>query len=511
VGLDERIQELAQAYREDAAALLREVVRIPADYVDRPESEGGDPRCGLSNHEGPRLELLKRRIVELGAVASADDVGFDGFGNLVWSVTDLADGVPPEERTVVYLDGHSDTVQALRSSWAPRVGAGLDAYDGLTDPERIDRDALRRELGYLPPDGEWDHLVWGRGTADQLGGVVCQVMATRILHALRGEGSLRGVTVWSYATVCEEDNDGAGPAYLMRDVLPAAGAARVPDAVLLTEGTGCARAGALGIYRGQRGRMQIELTVTGRSCHGSMPHEGLNPLEHGGAILQEAAAAHERGEGFLDHAFLGRGTRTASDCALETPSDCAVPERFRVRFDRRLTVGETPEQAVRDLEVLPAVARARAAGLTVELSVPTYDKPSWRGVRLHNPQIYAGWITPEEHPAIQAALDGYRRVVGPIVDDGEGGATRREPRLARWVFSTDGVGFPLPIDDERVSVPARKRWVTSGAFKHPAMLGLGPGIEHNTHKIGECVDARELAPTAAFYARFPTLLRERAG
>jgi len=48
--------------------------------------------------------------------------------------------------------------------------------------------------------------------------------------------------------------------------------------------------------------------------------------------------------GFLDHPFLGHGTRTASWARLDTPSDCAVPERFVIRSDRRLTIGETPER-----------------------------------------------------------------------------------------------------------------------------------------------------------------------
>ena len=39
------------------------------------------------------------------------------------------------------------------------------------------------------------------------------------------------------------------------------------------------------------------------------------------------------------------------------------------------------------------------------------------------------------------------------------------------------------------------------------MFGIGPGIEHNTHRIGECVDTREIAPVIAFLARFPSLLR----
>ena len=154
-------------------------------------------------------------------------------------------------------------------------------------------------------------------------------------------------------------------------------------------------------------------------------------------------------DGFLDHPFLGHGTRTASWARLDTPSDCAVPERFVFRFDRRLTIGETPEKAVADVEGLAAVAAARAAGLTVDVTVPTYDEPTWTGFVLHNPQVYMGWLTPEEHPAIQAAVAAYRGVVSPHVPEGgQRGALRKEPRVDRWIFSTDGVGFPVPKDDD---------------------------------------------------------------
>jgi putative selenium metabolism hydrolase len=453
--LDARIAELAARYRPLAAEILREVIRIPADYVDRPHSAGGDPSCGLSNHEKPRLEYLRKKIIEAGAVRRAEDVGYDGYGNLVWTVDDPSDGVPAKEKRVVYFDGHTDTVNALRPAWREKTG-GVDAYDGLVDSAAVKRDFLKGELGYLPPDAEWDNLVFGRGSADQLSGVVTQVIATKILLELVPLGALRGAIVRSYATVTEEDNDGGGPQYLVKKVLPGAGPELVPDAVILTEGTGDSAKGALGIYRGQRGRMQIEVRVTGKSCHGSMPWEGKNPLEWAAPILAEAAKRYEARDGFLDHPFLGHGTRTASWARLDTPSDCAVPERFVFRFDRRLTIGETPEKAVADVEGLLAVAAARAAGLTVDVAVPTYDEPTWTGFVLHNPQIYMGWLTPEEHPAIQAAIAAYRGVVTPhVADGGERGARRREPRVDRWIFSTDGVGFPVRVDDTSIAVPAR--------------------------------------------------------
>jgi putative selenium metabolism hydrolase len=508
--LDARIAALAARDLPLAVQVLKDAIRIPADVVSTPVEQGGDPQCGLSNHEGPRIEFLRRTLLGIGAVASAEDVGVDAFGNLYWTLEDETDGVARDAKKVIYLDGHTDTVKPLPQQWREKTG-GLDPWRGLVDAAALKREWLRTELGYLPPDAEWDQLVFGRGSADQLGGVVSQMFASRILNELRGEGALRGVIWRSYATVAEEDNDGGGPLYLTRRVLPGAPSDMIPDVVILTDSTGDSRKGALGIYRGQRGRMQIEVEVVGKSCHGSMPHEGKNPLEFGGAILKEAAERHARGEGMLDDAFLGRGTRTASWASLETPSDCAVPESFTFRFDRRLTVGETSEMAMAAIDALDAVKAARAAGLAVAISVPTYDQPTWRGFKPGNPQIYMGWATPADHPAIQAAVDAWKAVVTPNVEEKneQGGSMRRAPRVDRWVFSTDGVGWPVPKSLEALHVPEGKRWVDAGAYRHAAMFGMGCGIEQNTHKIGEALDVRELRHAIAFLARFPGALVAR--
>jgi acetylornithine deacetylase/succinyl-diaminopimelate desuccinylase-like protein len=513
--LDDQIADLAARYRPLAARILKEAIRIPADHVDRPVEQGGDPLCGLSNHEGPRLEYLRTTIVEIGAVRRPEDAFFDEYGNLVWAVEDPTDGIPARDKRVVYMDGHTDTVQALRPQWREKLSGGIDCYDGLVDLSRVDRSVLRGTLGYLPPDEEWDHLLFGRGAADQLAGVVAQVVATKILIELAPQGALRGAIVRSYGTAAEEDNDGGGPLYLMAKVLPGAAPELIPDVVILTEGTGDSKKGALGLYRGQRGRMQIEVTVTGRSCHGSMPWEGLNPLEHGAAILVEAARRYEARDGFLDHPFLSHGTRTASWARLDTPSDCAVPERFTFRFDRRLTIGETPERAARDVEALDAVRGARAAGLRVEVTIPRYVQKTWSGYVADNPQFYRGWVTPEDHPAVRAAVTAYRGVVTPHVTEPAGGARagmlRKEPRVDRWIFSTDGVGFPVPVSNQAIPVSERKRWVVSGDVKHPAMVGIGPGLEQNTHRIGECVDLRELQHATAVLARFPSAFVAQCG
>ena len=151
-----------------------------------------------------------------------------------------------------------------------------------------------------------------------------------------------------------------------------------------------------------------------------------------------------------------------------------------------LTIGETPAQAVRDVEALDAVRTARAAGLRVDVGGPPYREKTWRGYLADNPQIYRGWLTPEDHPAIRAAVTAYRGVVTPPVAEPTGGAQagalRREPRVDRWIFSTDGVGFPIPVGDRKVAVPEAKRWVVSGDVKHPECFrgaGLAPSLSRS--------------------------------
>jgi len=45
----------------------------------------------------------------------------------------------------------------------------------------------------------------------------------------------------------------------------------------------------------------------------------------------------------------------------------------------------------------------------------------------------------------------------------------------------------------------------SGEVKHPAMFGIGAGVEQNTHRNGEYVDLRELQHAIAVLARFPSM------
>ncbi len=235
--LDAHIASLAAKYLPLAAEMLAEAIRIPADYVDKPVDQGGDPKCGTSNHEFPRIDYLRKKILAIKAVRRPEDAFVDDFGNLVWWVEDANDGIPSDQKKVVYIDGHTDTVKPLRAQWLDNTG-GIDCFDGIIDRAKVNKAFLNKELGYLPPENEWNHLIFGRGSADQLGGVISAAIATKIMLELESDGALRGVIVRSYATVCEEDNDGASTMYLNRKVFPTAKPEILPDVVILTDSTG---------------------------------------------------------------------------------------------------------------------------------------------------------------------------------------------------------------------------------------------------------------------------------
>jgi len=121
-------------------------------------------------------------------------------------------------------------------------------------------------------------------------------------------------------------------------------------------------------------------------------------------------------------------------------------------------------------------------------------------------------------------VDVYSNVIGPYIEKHPSGLLSSKPRVDRWIFSTDGVGYVVDktkypdikgtellffqaskfTADYHFPVPSRKNWISDGPFHWPPMFGFGAGFEQNTHKIGECVDSRELQHACAMLARFPS-------
>jgi len=358
------------------------------------------------------------RIKEEMEKVGFDKVEIDPMGNVL--------GYIGSGKRLVAFDAHIDTVGiGQRDNW------DFDPYEGYED----------------------DECIGGRGASDQEGGMASMVYAGKIIKDL---GLDKEYTVVMVGSVQEEDCDGLCWQYIVREL------GLNPEFVVSTEPTDG------GIYRGQRGRMEIKVEVKGVSSHGSAPERGKNAIFMMGKILGELEELHTR---LKTDDFLGKGSLTVSEVFYTSPSRCAVADGCTISVDRRLTAGEDKELALSQIAELPA---AREAGAVV--SMYTYDTPAYTGLVYPTDCYFPSWVVEEGHPAVQATAKAYTRLFDTA------------PRIDKWTFSTNGVSI-------------------TGMFDIPT-VGFGPGKEAEAHAPNEKTWKADLVRCAAVYAALPTVYCE---
>ena len=291
-----------------------------------------------------------------------------------------------------------------------------------------------------------DGKVWGRGSVDQKGGMASMLAAARIIKDL---GFNEKFSVYFTGTVMEEDCDGLCWQYIINEDKIR------PELVVITEPTN------LNIYRGHRGRMEMQVHVKGLSCHGSAPERGVNAIYKISRIALEIEKLHER---LRDDPFLGKGSVCVTEVYFTGPSQCAVPDSARIHLDRRLTWGETRESAVAEVREACQLAGEEDA----EIEILTYKEAAFTGLVYPTEKYFPTWVTPPDSPWLQAAQEAYGKTLN------------RAPKVDKWTFSTNGVAI-------------------AGMHKIPC-IGLGPGNEIYAHAPNEATPVAHLTEAAAFYA-----------
>ncbi len=390
-----KVKEAAEGYEKQMTKFLRELVAIPGES------------CTEKGH-------VDRIAQEMHAVGF-DKVEIDPMGNIL--------GYMGTGETLIAYDAHIDTVGLGElSNWE------FDPYKGF----------------------ETDTEIGGRGTSDQLGGIVSSIYGAKIMKDL---GLLSDkYTVLVTGTVQEEDCDGLCWQYIINE-------SKIrPEFVVITEPTDG------NIYRGQRGRMEIRVEVKGISCHGSAPERGENAIYKMADIIQEVRELNER---LHYDPFLGKGTLAVSQSFYNSPSRCAVADMSAISIDRRLTDGETYESALEEIRALPSVKKYNAV-----VSMYKYERPSYTGLVYPTDCYFPTWVIPSDHPATVAMVEAFRGMYG-------------EPVVDKWTFSTNGVSI-------------------MGRYGIPC-IGLGPGKEAQAHAPNERTWKADLVKCAAIYAAMPTL------
>jgi putative selenium metabolism hydrolase len=402
----EIIRARRQHVAERAQAVEAEIVAFLRDLIAIPAE---------SCQEGPVADRVCREMEKVGF----DDVRVDLMGNVLGRIG--------TGRKVIMMDSHLDTVGVGdRREWA------WDPYQGKVE----------------------DGCVYGRGACDQRAGIACLVYAGRIMRELALTGDY---TFYAVGSVQEEDCDGLPWLYILReDKIPA-------DCVVLTEPTN------LRLYRGHRGRMEIEVHLRGVSCHASAPERGDNAVYKMARLASEVEKLNER---LRSDPFLGKGTVAVTEIRSLSPSLCAVPSACTIHLDRRLTAGDTKESALAEVKALPGAEDA-------EIEVLQYERPSYTGLVYPMEKYYPTWLLAEDHPLVRAGVATFEALFG------------RAPVVDKWTFSTNGVG-------------------SMGVVGVPT-IGFGPGEEELAHSVRERVPVAHLVSATQFYAAFPLLYLDTVG
>ncbi len=367
----------------------------------------------LSKEEKNVNAELKRQMEEAGF----DEVWIDGLGNVIGRVGN--------GRKILAIDAHMDTVD---------VG----------NPDDWEFDPFGGEIR--------DGYVLGRGSVDQEGGAAAFVTAGRILKEL---GFDKDLTVYFVGSVMEEDCDGLPWKFIIEEDKIR------PDFAISTEPTN------LNIYRGHRGRMEIEVTFHGLSAHASAPERGKNAIYMASRACLEIEKLNDRLK--VDE-FLGKGSVAVTEFVSGSPSLCAVADYAKIHLDRRLTWGETKESAVAEVAKI-------VEGENAKIEVLQYEETAYTGRKYGMEKYFPTWKMPEEHPVVQTGVKTYRALF------------HSEPKVDKWTFSTNGV-------------------VINGVYGIP-MIGFGPGNEELAHAPNEKVPIEHLVKAAAFYAAYAFKLAER--
>jgi putative selenium metabolism hydrolase len=391
------LDDLARRVQKAARALAPQQTRFLADLIAIRSYTG---------EEGPAVERTLRELRTIGC----EKVWVDSAGNALGQIG--------SGRRVILYDAHLDTNQVADASEWPHPP--------------------------LEPVVEQGAL-WGLGASDCKGGVAAIIYGAALVKALGLSGDF---TLLVMGATLEEDAEG----FALRSLVERDGVR--PDLVMLAEATD------LTLRRGQKGRCEVRVRVTGRGAHASQPEQGENAILK---MMPVVAALEAMNATLPRNAIFGSGHQVVS--LIEGPhTPNSVPSWCEVTVDRRLVPGETAESVLSGI-------RAVVEPLGATARMPDQPVLTHTGLRLDGPCYFPGWLLDEAHPLIVAG-----RAVGTAL-------WGEPPAVDVWRFSTDGA-------------------YSAGMADIPT-LGFGPEEEKYVHTAQDQVNLNKLCEAAAFYALLP--------
>lgn len=307
--------------RERAKSLLIELVRVPSPQTELLEAE-------------PLLrkfieQAVEPRLREMGF----QDIRYDAMGNLIATYGEDASG-----RSLMLIGNAMNQPAA-------------------TMPNPYDGDVVDGAAHGLPGEA-----VMGKGASEQKANLAAMLHAMETV--LASGAAIRGRLVF---LCCLSGETGKHDA--IRSVIEGEGV-RADMAVL--------GGNSLAITLGNRGRIDVYVTVRGAPCHSSRPWDGTNAIT---GAMECLRALREEIALERTHPALGRQTLTVNRIRSFPESTHTVQERCEFTLDRRLLPGEDPaeafagiERVLKGVESFPDPASGRS--FTIEARLGPFMYPS---------------------------------------------------------------------------------------------------------------------------------------
>jgi len=180
------------------------------------------------------------------------------------------------------------------------------------------------------PFGIAGEVVRGRGASEQKGTLAAMLHALDAVHAadIPIDGTLHFVCCVSGET---------GKIDAIRNVVEVEGI-RADMAFLYGNW--------LKLALGNRGRIDMQVTVHGQSCHSSRPHEGCNAITGALQVVHRLTAAFANPR---THPQLGPASLTINGLRSFPEATHTVQSRCEISVDRRLLPGDDPDAAAEEI------------------------------------------------------------------------------------------------------------------------------------------------------------------
>jgi len=271
--------------------LLVDLLRYPSAQTERLEA---DPLLKTFV-----AEMIAPRLTEL--TGSAGQV--DAMGNLIWRL-----GSARETGKGLLLMGYAMTFPAASMK---------DPFSGALVDGKVFGVAAECALG--------------RGACEQKGALAAMIYAAAIIT--RAQFALHAPLTLAVSLAGETGRHDAAKFVLDNDAISARSA-------IVGLGTNNR------ICLGNKGRIDVEIIVRGKSAHSSMPEKGVNAVDGFRRVMERLDRLRLK----AGHHGLGNATLTVTQVSSGPDISHTIPDACRAMLDRRLLPGEDPDAAFREIQ-----------------------------------------------------------------------------------------------------------------------------------------------------------------